>query len=122
MPASLSSADTSVALGPTDFGYLPDLERESDILWTLEEQDQYDEVVAFAQGVPLSTPSSDPEASPLHARRSTASNYRWERPRAEGEYGKRVMKYVQRRRAKLEPFEAVSSCHFSPFEDRRYRG
>ena len=108
-PSPFGSADIKMA-SETDFGHLPDLERQSDILWTLEEQDQHDEAVAFAQGLPPSTPSSDPEASPQHARRLTSSNYHWERPRAEGEYGKRVTKHVQRRRAKLEPFEAVSSC------------
>ncbi|GAA5953557.1 hypothetical protein JCM8115_004089 [Rhodotorula mucilaginosa] len=90
------------------FGYLPDLERQSDILWTLEEKDQHDEAVAFAQGLPPSTPSSNPKASPHQARRLTSSNYRWDRPRAEGEYGKRVTKHVRRRRAMLEPFEAYA--------------
>ncbi|GAA5985180.1 hypothetical protein JCM10908_002557 [Rhodotorula pacifica] len=105
----LNSRHSNASHGPqtlikNTYGYLPDLVRQSDKLWRLEEKDQDDEAVTFSRAQLLTPPPDDKQ--PSHAaRRSVTSAYCWAPPRAEGEYGARVKKYIKQRRAKLEPFE-----------------
>ncbi|GAA5867625.1 hypothetical protein JCM3774_001534 [Rhodotorula dairenensis] len=105
--AGLHSAASQCVLNFKQYGYLPDLERESSKLWILEEMDQYDEAAAFSRGEAPSPPTNGAEPS-RHTRRAVTGNYRWAPPRAHGEHGAQVSKYVRQRRAVLEPYESYA--------------
>lgn len=86
------------------------LSAESDLLWRFEEKDEDDEVEAFCPKANLQSSamsSSDEEDDHRSHRRSVNSYYRWQPPRKAGDFGRRVKKYSEQRRAECQAVEEV---------------